>query len=80
VSAECAESIEKRYPGQRYVFSRRRCKRRTTHPSGYCCIHRATSRDSWCSFLRCQNKALPGTVSYTYRGPHNRCVEHEGQS
>jgi len=37
---QCHFTIEKRYEGQRYVFSRDRCKNKTTHQSGYCWQHR----------------------------------------
>jgi len=37
---QCDETIEKRYAGQRYVFSRARCQKKTKHPSGRCLIHR----------------------------------------
>lgn len=40
----CAYMIEKRGHGMRYVYSRTQCKRKTTHPSEYCPIHRPPER------------------------------------
>lgn len=40
----CAASVEKRYPGQRYVYSRRDCGNRTTNEHGYCHVHKHKAR------------------------------------
>lgn len=45
---QCAHSIEKRFKGQRYVYSRTRCRRRVRdqgRPYEYCWQHRGPARD-----------------------------------
>lgn len=38
-SKRCIEYIERRGKGLRYVYGRRQCANRTTHPSGLCWRH-----------------------------------------
>jgi len=37
---QCKGMVEIRIPGKRYVADRWQCKRKSTHPSGYCKDHR----------------------------------------
>ncbi len=40
MAQQCAYTCERRAKGKRYVFARWRCRNTTTHPSGYCHLHR----------------------------------------
>lgn len=39
-ATRCKHVIEEDWPGHVAVLSRRNCRRRTKHPTGYCATHR----------------------------------------